>query len=693
MKTADADIISILKQIQAGGGGGGGGATIPSTTNLISGDGSGNGSDSGIDPNNVLQVGYVPSNASVPRTAIDETQIPVAEASTITLALGGIYGSTASGTLTTIVFSGTPASSQPETVLRIIVTSGPYTITVPTARRLSDSGTTTSLVLPTGNHLVFWFYDGTQYWMGDTTTEVTVTPTALSGNVNNYSPTGLSYASVLRIDGGASDRIITGLDASTSADGRVIGLINIGSSNKLTLPNQSGSSSAANQFLLPADVDIPINTAIALRRDGISSRWRPFSRALSNTGVTAGSYGSGTAIPVVTFDAQGRATAASTASVTGLSGTNTGDQNLFSTIAVSGQSDVVADSATDTLTLAAGSNITLTTNASTDTVTITGSAGGSGGGVIAYSAPSLTLTANTYYAPPGGGGTPSTTEASSQVASAGAATISNFRVTVSAAPGVGNSYAFTWRKAGSDQTVTCTISDTATSASDTTHSFTVAAGDLIDVKIVSTGTIVTTPMVSWLAQYGGSLYSVASDPIFDAKGDLAIGTGADASAKLSAGTDGHILIYDSSQTTGLRAAAARIFSDAPVGVPFVYAATGINLKTAATTDAFTVPAGKTFVCQTAVAVVTAVTGAGAGTLTYQIIESGSNGAMTVATASGSATPSITPGGANAYTEIPATTTGPWSTCAAGNKVQVKVNTSNAGSTTVTGTVYITGFYY
>jgi len=48
-------------------------------------------------------------------------------------------------------------------------------------------------------------------------------------------------------------------------------------------------------------------------------------------------------------------------------------QNLFQTIAVSGQSNVVADSATDTLTLAGGSNITLTTNASTDTITIAAS--------------------------------------------------------------------------------------------------------------------------------------------------------------------------------------------------------------------------------------------------------------------------------------------------------------------------------
>lgn len=42
----------------------------------------------------------------------------------------------------------------------------------------------------------------------------------------------------------------------------------------------------------------------------------------------------------------------------------------FKTIVVSGQSDVVADSSTDTLTLVAGSNITITTNAGTDTITI-----------------------------------------------------------------------------------------------------------------------------------------------------------------------------------------------------------------------------------------------------------------------------------------------------------------------------------
>ena len=47
-----------------------------------------------------------------------------------------------------------------------------------------------------------------------------------------------------------------------------------------------------------------------------------------------------------------------------------GTQNVFNTFAVSGQTSVVADSTTDTLTLAAGSGIGITTNAGTDTITI-----------------------------------------------------------------------------------------------------------------------------------------------------------------------------------------------------------------------------------------------------------------------------------------------------------------------------------
>jgi hypothetical protein len=59
-----------------------------------------------------------------------------------------------------------------------------------------------------------------------------------------------------------------------------------------------------------------------------------------------------------------------------VTGTNTGDQNVFSVVAVAGQSNIVADTTSDTLTIAAGSNITITTNATSDTLTIASTAAG-----------------------------------------------------------------------------------------------------------------------------------------------------------------------------------------------------------------------------------------------------------------------------------------------------------------------------
>jgi plastocyanin len=49
--------------------------------------------------------------------------------------------------------------------------------------------------------------------------------------------------------------------------------------------------------------------------------------------------------------------------------------NSFQNVAVTGQSSVVADSPTDTLTLIAGSNVTLTTNAVNDSITISAATG------------------------------------------------------------------------------------------------------------------------------------------------------------------------------------------------------------------------------------------------------------------------------------------------------------------------------
>lgn len=67
-----------------------------------------------------------------------------------------------------------------------------------------------------------------------------------------------------------------------------------------------------------------------------------------------------------------------------LTGTNGGDQNLFSTIAVSGQSNIVADATSDTLTIIAGTGVTITTDATTDTLTITGAASVPSGSMMPY---------------------------------------------------------------------------------------------------------------------------------------------------------------------------------------------------------------------------------------------------------------------------------------------------------------------
>ncbi len=63
-----------------------------------------------------------------------------------------------------------------------------------------------------------------------------------------------------------------------------------------------------------------------------------------------------------------------------VSGTNTGDQNLFSSIPVSGQTTVTANSTTTALTLVAGTNVTITTDNTAKSVTINSSGGGTPGG-------------------------------------------------------------------------------------------------------------------------------------------------------------------------------------------------------------------------------------------------------------------------------------------------------------------------
>jgi hypothetical protein len=100
-----------------------------------------------------------------------------------------------------------------------------------------------------------------------------ISPTQIAANQNDYNPTGLSTASVLRLNSDAS-RNITGIQGG--ADGRLITIFNVGSNN-IVLQDANASSSAANRFAFGMDVTLGANQSISLIYDATSARWRSIS--------------------------------------------------------------------------------------------------------------------------------------------------------------------------------------------------------------------------------------------------------------------------------------------------------------------------------------------------------------------------------------------------------------------------------
>lgn len=139
--------------------------------------------------------------------------------------------------------------------------------------------------------------------------------------------------------------------------------------------------------------------------------------------------------------------------------------------------------------IVAGTGISITETATSRTITNTGSSssyimGASIGGAVQVSAgPSFVAYAVAW----GGIGTLGVTEVNRQLACPQAMTISKlYLVTQSAQPGDGN-LIITFRKNAADQAVTVTLAAGAAAGtySDTTHSFSCTAGDLIDLSLVN----------------------------------------------------------------------------------------------------------------------------------------------------------------------------------------------------------------
>lgn len=110
----------------------------------------------------------------------------------------------------------------------------------------------------------------------------TITPAQITSNQNDYSPTGLSTATILRINSDAA-RDITGLAGGGKGGVKVI--TNTGSFT-ITLKGESASSAAANRFS-GSDVSLAAGGTITLYYDATSSRWRVLATS-GSAGITLG---------------------------------------------------------------------------------------------------------------------------------------------------------------------------------------------------------------------------------------------------------------------------------------------------------------------------------------------------------------------------------------------------------------------
>lgn len=205
-------------------------------------------------------------------------------------------------------------------------------------------------------------------------------------NSNANSLTATTFIGALTGNASTSTLAAT---ATALANARTIGGVSFDGTANITVATATGGFTVSGGNLALGTNSITMSGSIGVTGTRVTKGWftdlevtNAIVGSITGNAATVTNATLTTALTVNTGTVTLVGNAANTSVLTigagavSVSGANTGDQNLFRTFAVAGQSDVVADSTTDTLTLVAGTNVTITTDASTDTITINASGGG-----------------------------------------------------------------------------------------------------------------------------------------------------------------------------------------------------------------------------------------------------------------------------------------------------------------------------
>lgn len=103
-----------------------------------------------------------------------------------------------------------------------------------------------------------------------------ITPSAATGTLNDYNPTGWSTAQIIRLDL-SGNTTLNGL--AGGVDGRIAIIFNLTSvsARYLAIAHEAGASTAANRITVPGGVTRRLQgqgSCVILKYDGTTSRWR-----------------------------------------------------------------------------------------------------------------------------------------------------------------------------------------------------------------------------------------------------------------------------------------------------------------------------------------------------------------------------------------------------------------------------------